>query len=145
MFSFLCRFAPGGLTLRSAGPKKGKKAPGEKLSALTPVPDDAESGRVSVCLARRNCQPTNLRSPVGHTAGTSGAACAAVIGWEVAPPRAPFLRFYHHQCAEVSSAIKLARFPIRHPNASVRCRHPRQIALVQSVTRREFEKVGHRC
>jgi hypothetical protein len=37
MFIFLCRFAPGGLTLRSAGLKKGKKAPGEKLPALTPV------------------------------------------------------------------------------------------------------------
>ena len=61
MFIFLCRFVPGGLTLRSAGLKKGKKAPGEKLPALTPVPDDAESGRVSVCLARRNCQPANLR------------------------------------------------------------------------------------
>jgi hypothetical protein len=37
MFIFLCRFAPGGLTLRSAVLKKGKKAPGEKLPALTPV------------------------------------------------------------------------------------------------------------
>jgi hypothetical protein len=37
MFIFLCWFAPGGLTLRSAGLKKGKKAPGEKLPALTPV------------------------------------------------------------------------------------------------------------
>jgi len=61
MFIFLCRFAPGGLTLRSTGLKKRKKAPGEKLPALTPVPDDAEYGRVSVCLARRNCQPANLR------------------------------------------------------------------------------------
>jgi hypothetical protein len=33
------------LTLRSAGLKKRKKAPGEKLLALTPVPDDAESGK----------------------------------------------------------------------------------------------------
>jgi hypothetical protein len=63
MFIFLCRFAPGGLTLRSAGLKNGKKAPGEKLSALIPVPDNAESGRVSLCLARRNCQPD--RSPAG--------------------------------------------------------------------------------
>jgi len=35
------------LTLRSAGLKKGKKAPGEKLSALTPVPEDAEFGKTS--------------------------------------------------------------------------------------------------
>jgi hypothetical protein len=47
MFIFLCRFAPGGLTLRSAGLKKGKKAPGEKLPALTPVPEDAEFGKIS--------------------------------------------------------------------------------------------------
>ena len=46
MFIFLCRFAPGGLTLRSAGLKKRKKAPGEKLLALTPLPDDAESGKL---------------------------------------------------------------------------------------------------
>jgi len=45
MFMFLCRFAPGGLTLCSAGLKKGKKAPGEKLPALTPVPDNAECGK----------------------------------------------------------------------------------------------------
>jgi hypothetical protein len=38
------------LTLRSAGLKKGKKAPGEKLPALTPVPDGVEFRRVSVCL-----------------------------------------------------------------------------------------------
>jgi len=34
--------APGGLTLRSAGLKKRKKAPGEKLLALTRFPDNAE-------------------------------------------------------------------------------------------------------
>jgi hypothetical protein len=45
MFIFLCRFAPGELTLRSAGLKKEKKAPGEKLPALTPVPDGVEFGQ----------------------------------------------------------------------------------------------------
>jgi len=45
MFIFLCRFVPGGLALRSAGLKKGKKAPGEKLPALTPVPDGVEFGQ----------------------------------------------------------------------------------------------------
>jgi hypothetical protein len=45
MFIFLCRFAPGGLTLRSAGLKKGKKAPGEKLLALPRFPDHAECGK----------------------------------------------------------------------------------------------------
>ena len=54
------------------------------------------------------------------------------------------LRFYYHHCANVDGVIKLARFPIRHPNASVRCRHPRQITLVQAVTGRELDKVGHR-
>ena len=53
---------------------------------------------------------------VGHIAG---AACASVIGCEVAPRRARSLRFYHHHCAEVGDVIKLARFPIRHPDASV--------------------------
>jgi hypothetical protein len=36
---------PGRWTLSSAHLKKEKKAPGEKLPALTPVPDDAESGK----------------------------------------------------------------------------------------------------
>jgi len=53
MFIFLCRFAPGGLTLRSAGLKKGKKAPGEKLPALTPVPDNAECGKNLACSSRQ--------------------------------------------------------------------------------------------
>ena len=39
---------------------------------------------------------------------------------------------------------KLSRFPIRHPDASVRGSHAGQVALVQSVAWREFEKVGHR-
>jgi hypothetical protein len=34
-------------------------------------------------------------------------------------PRAPSLRFYYHWCADVSGVIKLARFPIRHPDAPV--------------------------
>ena len=32
---------------------------------------------------------------------------------------APSLRLYQYQCAEVGGVIELARFPIRHPNASV--------------------------
>jgi hypothetical protein len=35
------------------------------------------------------------------------------------PPRRPSLRFYNHYCAEVGGVIELARFPIRHSNASV--------------------------
>ena len=54
------------------------------------------------------------------------------------------LGLYHYWCAEADGVIKLARFPIRHSNASVRRRHPWQVALVQSVARRELEKVGHR-
>jgi hypothetical protein len=41
MFSFVW-FVPGGWTLSSAHLKKEKKAPGEKLPALTPVPDGVE-------------------------------------------------------------------------------------------------------
>src|SRR5439155_19310808 len=37
-----------------------------------------------------------------------------------------------------------ARFPTRHPDTSGRCGNARQGALVQSVARRELEKVGHR-
>jgi hypothetical protein len=49
MFIFLFLVCPpGGLTLGSAGLKKGKKAPGERLPALTPVPDDAESEKTSL-------------------------------------------------------------------------------------------------
>src|SRR5205823_12015031 len=54
------------------------------------------------------------------------------------------LRFYNHWCPDVSDVVKLARFPIVHPNGSLWCGHSWQIALVQSVARREFEKVGHR-
>jgi hypothetical protein len=41
MFSFVW-FVPGGWTLSSAHLKKEKKAPGEKLPTLTPVPDGVE-------------------------------------------------------------------------------------------------------
>jgi hypothetical protein len=61
MFIFLCRFAPGGLTLRSTGLKKGKKAPGEKLPALTPAPDGVDSGENYASLSRQFC---NLDSPL---------------------------------------------------------------------------------
>jgi len=54
------------------------------------------------------------------------------------------LGFYHHRRPNVSSTVKLARFPIGHPNASMRCGHARQVTLVQSVAGREFEEVGHR-
>ena len=54
------------------------------------------------------------------------------------------LTFYNHRRPQVGGVIKLARFPIRHSNASVRCRLPRQVALVQSVARRELDKIRHR-
>ena len=41
-----------------------------------------------------------------------------------------FLRFDHYYCAEMYGVIKLARLPIRYPNASVRCGHSRQVTLV---------------
>src|SRR5947208_2761673 len=54
------------------------------------------------------------------------------------------LGLYHHRRPNVSSTVKLARFPIGHPNASMRCGHAWQVTLMQSVARREFEKVRHR-
>jgi hypothetical protein len=45
MSIFLCLVCPGGWTLGNAHLKKEKKAPGEKLSALTPVPDGVEFGQ----------------------------------------------------------------------------------------------------
>jgi len=59
-------------------------------------------------------------------------------------PCALSLGFYHHGCADVSGVVKLTRFPIGHPDASMRCGHPRQVTLMQSVARREFYKVRHR-
>ena len=70
------------------------------------------------------------------------SAIQFVPDWPIAA--APSLRLYQYRCAEAGGVIKLARFPIRHSNASVRRRHPWQVALVQSVARRELEKVGHR-
>src|SRR4026209_1375754 len=55
------------------------------------------------------------------------------------------LRLYYYWCPNVNGVIKLTRFPIGHSNASVRCRLPRQVTLVQSVARRELEKIRHRC
>src|SRR5437870_1811513 len=40
--------------------------------------------------------------------------------------------------------VELARFPIRHPDAAVRRRHPWQIALVQPKARRKLEEERHR-
>ena len=54
------------------------------------------------------------------------------------------LGFYYHHCAKVSGVIELAGFPIRHPNASVGCRDPWQITLVQSVAGRELDEIRHR-
>ena len=56
MFIFLCRFAPGGLTLRSAGLEKGKKAPGEKLPALTPVSRQRRVWKKSGLLVKPMCR-----------------------------------------------------------------------------------------
>jgi len=53
MFIFLCRFAPGGLTLRSADLKKGKKAPGEKLPALTPFSRQRRVWKTSRLLVKK--------------------------------------------------------------------------------------------
>src|SRR6185312_5615519 len=55
------------------------------------------------------------------------------------------LGFYDDGCSNMDGVITLTRFPIRHPNATVRCRFPGQITLVQSVAWRELDKVGHWC
>jgi hypothetical protein len=62
MFIFLCRFAPGGLTLRSAGLKKGKKAPGEKLLALNPLSRQRRVWKKSRLLVKTTCG--KRRSPI---------------------------------------------------------------------------------
>src|SRR5438477_4281647 len=54
------------------------------------------------------------------------------------------LWLHHDGCADMRGVEKLARFPIRHPNASVRRRNTGQIALVQSISRRELQEVRHR-
>src|ERR1700674_329628 len=54
------------------------------------------------------------------------------------------LRLHHHRRADMRGVEKLPRFPIGHPDASVRRGNTGQIALVQSISRRELEKVRHR-
>ena len=61
MFIFPCLVCPGGWTLGSAHLKKGKKAPGEKLPALTPVPDNAECGKNLANLSKRSAASANRR------------------------------------------------------------------------------------
>jgi hypothetical protein len=50
---FLFWFAPAELTFASARLKRGKKAPGERLPALTPVPDGVEFGKNLANLSRK--------------------------------------------------------------------------------------------
>jgi len=57
MFIFLCLVCPRRLTLRSAGLKKGKKAPGEKLPALTPVSRQRRVWEKSRLLVKTTCHP----------------------------------------------------------------------------------------
>jgi hypothetical protein len=80
MFIFLCRFAPGGLTLRSAGLKKGKKAPGEKLLALPRFPDNAECGKNLANLSNQFAVSPNTESSSTNTVSFSSAyttSCSA--------------------------------------------------------------------
>src|SRR4051794_3550257 len=67
MFIFLCRFAPGGLTLRSAGLKKGKKAPGEKLPTLTPVSRPRRVWKKSRLLVKTTCYKRESPTPAPRT------------------------------------------------------------------------------
>jgi len=55
MFIFLLSVCPGGLALRSAGLKKGKEAPGEKLPALTPVSRQRRVWKKSRLLVKTTC------------------------------------------------------------------------------------------
>jgi len=52
------------LTLGGAPLKKEKKAPGEKLSALVSVPEDADSGIVFSSSASRKLLSTNLHRSI---------------------------------------------------------------------------------
>jgi hypothetical protein len=67
MFIFLCRFAPGELTLRSAGLKKGTKAPGKKLPALTPVFRQRRVWKESRPLVKTTCCKRELPSRIPQT------------------------------------------------------------------------------
>ena len=64
-------------------------------------------------------------------------------GFRTPSPDAP-LRPYDDWRPDTGHVVKLARFPIGQPDASMGGRLARQITLVQSVTRGELQKVGHR-
>jgi hypothetical protein len=55
MFIFLVSLPPGGVDPWQCTSEKGKEAPGEKLPALTPVPDGVEFGQ--------RHEPVNTNSP----------------------------------------------------------------------------------
>ena len=59
--------------------------------------------------------------------------------WADAP-----LRRYDDWCPNAGNGVKLTRFPVGQPDAAVGCGFAWQVTLVQSVTWREFEKIGHR-
>src|SRR5437868_2025620 len=54
------------------------------------------------------------------------------------------LRLHDDRRADMRGVEKLARFPIRQPNASVRRGNAGQITLVQLISRRELQEVRHR-
>jgi hypothetical protein len=49
----------------------------------------------------------------------------------------------HHRRPDADGLVKLARLPIRHPNAAMRGGFTREIAGVQSVGRKELDKERH--
>jgi hypothetical protein len=68
MLIFPCLVVPGGSTLGSAHLKKGKKAPGEKPPALTPVPDNAECGKNLACSSRQLAASADRRFKISKRA-----------------------------------------------------------------------------
>jgi hypothetical protein len=66
IFSFF-GLSPGGFTLRNAGLKKGKKAPGEKLPALTPVSRQRRVWKKSCLLVKTTCCKRESPTPAPET------------------------------------------------------------------------------
>lgn len=67
---------------------------------------------------------------------------------ELSPARlngaAAALRLHRNRGADLDGIVELARFPIGHPDAAVRGRLARQVALVQAEAGSEFHEVRHR-
>jgi len=73
MFIFLVSLPPGGVDPWQCTSEKGKEAPGEKLPALTPVPDGVEFGQ------RHEPVNTNYFSSARTPKRFPSSGCASAI------------------------------------------------------------------